>query len=39
MVAGRPLIHVYSEAALDGDFAAARPSLEDVFFAKIGGLV
>ncbi len=38
MVAGRPLIHVYSEEVLDGEFAAARPSLEDVFFSKIGGL-
>lgn len=38
MVAGRPLIHVYSEEPLDGEFAPAQPSLEDVFFAKIGGL-
>ncbi|MBL8235783.1 MAG: ABC transporter ATP-binding protein [Bryobacterales bacterium] len=38
MVAGRPLIHVYSEEPLDAEFAPARPSLEDVFFAKIGGL-
>lgn len=38
MVAGRPLIHVYSEQVLDGEFATARPSLEDVFFSKIGGL-
>ncbi len=38
MVAGRPLIHVYSEEPLDGDFVPAEPSLEDVFFAKIGGL-
>jgi ABC-2 type transport system ATP-binding protein len=38
MVAGRPLIHVYSEEPLEAEFAPARPSLEDVFFAKIGGL-
>ena len=38
MVAGRPLIHVFSEEPLDAEFAPVRPSLEDVFFAKIGGL-
>ena len=38
MIAGRPLIHVYSETPLDGDFSAAHPTLEDVFFAKIGEL-
>ena len=38
MIAGRPLIHVYSEEPLDLEFSPARPSLEDVFFAKIGGL-
>ena len=38
MIAGRPLIHVYSETPLDGEFAAAHPTLEDVFFAKIGEL-
>lgn len=39
MVAGRPLIHVYSDEPLGDEFAPAQPSLEDVFFAKIGGLV
>ena len=38
MIAGRPLIHVYSETPLDGEFSAAHPTLEDVFFAKIGEL-
>jgi ABC-type multidrug transport system ATPase subunit len=38
MVAGQPLIHVYSDEPLDVDFAPVRPSLEDVFFSKIGGL-
>ena len=38
MLAGRPLIHVFSEEPLDAEFAPVRPSLEDVFFAKIGGL-
>lgn len=35
MVAGQPLIHVYSEAPLDDGFALAQPGLEDVFFSKI----
>jgi ABC-2 type transport system ATP-binding protein len=35
MVAGHPLIHVYSETALDEGFALAQPGLEDVFFSKI----
>jgi ABC-type multidrug transport system ATPase subunit len=35
LVAGKPLIHVYSEAdPLDG-FAPAHPDLEDVFFSTI----
>jgi ABC-2 type transport system ATP-binding protein len=35
LVAGKPLIHVYSETdPLDG-FAPARPDLEDVFFSTI----
>jgi ABC-2 type transport system ATP-binding protein len=38
MVAGRPLIHVFSEDPLDDGFAIARPGLEDVFFAKINGM-
>ncbi len=38
MIAGRPLIHVYSETPLDGEFSAAHPTLEDVFFSKIGEL-
>jgi ABC-2 type transport system ATP-binding protein len=38
MVAGRPLIHVFSEEPLDDGFAIARPGLEDVFFAKINGM-
>ena len=38
MIAGRPLIHVYSETPLDGEFSVAHPTLEDVFFAKIGEL-
>jgi ABC-2 type transport system ATP-binding protein len=38
MIAGRPLIHVYSEDPLEGGFTPARPGLEDVFFAKIGGM-
>jgi len=38
MIAGRPLIHVYSEEALDDGFSLAQPGLEDVFFAKINGM-
>jgi ABC-type multidrug transport system ATPase subunit len=39
MVAGQPLIHVYSPDSLPEGFVPAKPGLEDVFFAKIGGLV
>jgi hypothetical protein len=38
MVAGQPLIHVFSEESLSDGFRLASPSLEDVFFTKIGGL-
>lgn len=36
LIAGRPIIHVYSELRPDG-FQAAEPSLEDVFFSHING--
>jgi ABC-type multidrug transport system ATPase subunit len=35
LVAGKPLIHVYSEADPQDGFAPARPDLEDVFFSTI----
>lgn len=38
MVAGQPLIHVFSEELLGDGFSLASASLEDVFFTKIGGL-
>ncbi len=38
MVAGQPLIHVYSEDPIDDGFAPADPSLEDVFFTRISGV-
>jgi ABC-2 type transport system ATP-binding protein len=38
MVAGQPLIHVFSEEPLGDGFALANASLEDVFFTRIGGL-
>jgi ABC-2 type transport system ATP-binding protein len=38
LVAGKPIIHVYSEAAPEG-FAPTEANLEDVFFAKIFELV
>jgi ABC-2 type transport system ATP-binding protein len=37
LVGGRPLLHVLSEAPLNGGFSASTPDLEDVFFAKIRG--
>ena len=36
LIAGRPIIHVYSDVQPDG-FTAAEPSLEDVFFSHING--
>ncbi len=36
LIAGRPIIHVYSAQRPDG-FDAAEPSLEDVFFSHING--
>jgi ABC-2 type transport system ATP-binding protein len=38
LVAGQPLVHVLSEQAPGEGFQPAPPNLEDVFFAKIGGL-
>lgn len=35
LVAGRPLIHVYSETIPDDGFTSVSPDLEDVFFLKI----
>lgn len=35
LVAGRPQIHVYSEAPPDDGFSAATPDLEDVFFSRV----
>ena len=35
LVSGKPLIHVYSDAALSDGFVAVEASLEDVFFSKI----
>jgi ABC-type multidrug transport system ATPase subunit len=35
LVAGRPLIHAYSESPLDDNFVAVAPDLEDVFFSRI----
>src|SRR6202795_3439674 len=35
LVAGRPLLHVYSPAPLYEGFAPSTPSLEDFFFTKI----
>jgi len=39
LVAGRPLIHVYAEAQPDATFRPAENTLEDVFFAKISGVL
>jgi len=38
MMAGQPLVHVYADASPGEEFTAAAPGLEDVFFARIGGL-
>ncbi len=35
MVAGQPLIHVFSESKPDNGFEQVKPNLEDVFFSKI----
>jgi len=36
LVAGKPIIHIFSEADPGEGFKRAEPGLEDVFFAKIG---
>jgi ABC-2 type transport system ATP-binding protein len=38
LVAGRPQIHVFADAAPEEGFAAVEPDLEDVFFASLAGL-
>ncbi|HEY6563883.1 MAG TPA: ATP-binding cassette domain-containing protein, partial [Pirellulaceae bacterium] len=38
LVAGRPLVHIYSDADPRDGFVAVPPDLEDVFFARIAGL-
>ncbi|HMP80500.1 MAG TPA: ABC transporter ATP-binding protein [Pirellulaceae bacterium] len=35
LVAGKPLIHVYSEQPLADGFVSVEPGLEDVFFSKV----
>jgi ABC-type multidrug transport system ATPase subunit len=35
MVAGLPLIHIYSDTNPGSDFESVKPNLEDVFFSKI----
>jgi ABC-2 type transport system ATP-binding protein len=39
LVGGKPLIHAYSDTALDNGFTKAEENLEDVFFAKINELI
>ncbi len=39
LVAGQPLIHVFSDVHLDNGFKKAEENLEDVFFAKLNELV
>lgn len=39
LVGGKPLIHVFSDAELNGGFNRAEENLEDVFFAKLNELV
>ncbi len=35
MVAGKPVIHVFSETSISNGFELVKPNLEDVFFSKI----
>ncbi len=35
LIAGEPLIHVYSEARPEDGFAAVDPDLEDVYFQRL----
>jgi ABC-2 type transport system ATP-binding protein len=39
LLAGRTVIHVYADSAPDDRFEAVEPSLEDVYFAAIEGLL
>jgi ABC-2 type transport system ATP-binding protein len=39
LVSGKPQIHVHSESPLNDGFTSAEVTLEDVFFAKINGLI
>lgn len=39
LVGGQPQIHVFSTEALNSGFVAAEETLEDVFFARLHGLV
>jgi ABC-2 type transport system ATP-binding protein len=38
LIAGRPLLHVYSDSDPGDDFEPAEPGVEDVFFSRIAGL-
>ena len=38
LVAGRPQIHVFADAAPEDGFISVAPNLEDVFFASLAGL-
>lgn len=38
-ISGKPRIHVFSEQPPGNGFTPAQPTLEDVFFAKIGGQI
>ena len=39
LVGGKPLIHAFSDTALENGFLKAEENLEDVFFAKLNQLV
>ncbi len=39
LVGGNPLIHVFSDNSLNNGFMQAEETLEDVFFAKLNGLI
>lgn len=38
LVAGQPLVHIYSESQPGEGFVPAAPNLEDVFFSRVGGV-
>ena len=38
LVAGDPVVHVFSDTAPGDGFAAVEPTLEDVYLHRVGGV-